>query len=89
MPVRKSSNERRPYDNQYNRFCSVCSAWHLHAKGRKYWTCLTCSTRTERQPNTGLHTDGGEAPVSDELPFGGWEPNDADLISKYPAAGKA
>jgi hypothetical protein len=38
----------RPYDNQYHKYCSVCGAWHLHAKGRKYWTCLTCSTRTER-----------------------------------------
>lgn len=43
-----AQHPRRPYDNQYSKYCSVCSAWHLHAKGRKYYTCLTCGTRTER-----------------------------------------
>lgn len=39
---------RRPYDNQYHHYCWKCHAWKLHAKGRKYYTCLTCSTRTEK-----------------------------------------
>lgn len=39
---------RRSYDNQYNMFCSACSAHKLQTKGRKYWTCLTCGTRTKR-----------------------------------------
>jgi tRNA(Ile2) C34 agmatinyltransferase TiaS len=43
---------RRPYDNQYNRYCPKCDGYHLHTKGRKYWTCLTCDTRTEREPAT-------------------------------------
>jgi tRNA(Ile2) C34 agmatinyltransferase TiaS len=39
--------EKRLYDNQYVRKCSTCG-WKLHAKGRKYWTCLTCGKRTEK-----------------------------------------
>jgi hypothetical protein len=35
-------------DNQYNIYCLQCNAWKLHAKGRKYYTCLTCNTRVER-----------------------------------------
>lgn len=57
---------RRPYDNQYNKFCLKCSAWHLHAKGRKYWTCLTCGTRTERGSLTApdvCHECGGTETV--------------------------
>lgn len=34
--------------NQYNIFCLTCNGWKLHTKGRKYYTCLTCSTRVER-----------------------------------------
>jgi molybdenum cofactor biosynthesis enzyme MoaA len=40
---------RRPYDNQYNRYCAKCDSYRLHTKGRKYWTCLTCDTRTARE----------------------------------------
>jgi hypothetical protein len=41
---------RPPRDNnQYPKYCETCKATHLHAKGRKYWTCLTCNTRTEKE----------------------------------------
>ena len=40
--------EKRPYSNQYNRYCDKCKAWTLHTNGSKYHTCLTCSTRTKK-----------------------------------------
>lgn len=53
--------DKRPYDNQYNRYCPKCDATKLHTNGRKYWTCLTCGSRTpKKQANTGLHTDSGK-----------------------------
>jgi hypothetical protein len=35
-------------NNQYNIYCLNCCGWKLHAKGRKYYTCLTCNTRVDR-----------------------------------------
>jgi len=43
---------KRPYDNQYNRYCPQCGAYRLHTRGRKYWTCLTCSLRTLKEQAT-------------------------------------
>lgn len=39
---------RIPRTNQFNRFCQKCDGWKLHKEGRKYYTCLTCNTRTEK-----------------------------------------
>ena len=39
---------RRPYNNQHNIYCLHCGSWKLHAKGRKYYTCLACNNRVER-----------------------------------------
>lgn len=38
--------EKRPYSNQYNRFCVKCDGWKIHSNGRLYWVCLTCGLRT-------------------------------------------
>jgi DNA-directed RNA polymerase subunit RPC12/RpoP len=51
--------EKRPYDNQVHRYCDKCGAWKLHTNGRKYYTCLTCSSRVPKErANTRLQADG-------------------------------
>jgi ribosomal protein L37AE/L43A len=40
--------EKRPYSNQVNHYCEKCSAWKIHVRGSKYYTCLTCNTKTAR-----------------------------------------
>ena len=44
----KVQAEKRPYDNQVNKLCKKCGAWKLHARGRKYYTCLTCNLKTTK-----------------------------------------
>lgn len=41
------------YNNQHNHFCDACEHWTLHIRGRKYWTCLTCNTRSLRMQPCG------------------------------------
>lgn len=38
--------EKRPYSNQVNHYCEKCSAWKIHVRGSKYYTCLNCNTKT-------------------------------------------
>ena len=44
-------------NNQVNKYCAECRAYKLHTRGTKYYTCLTCCARTEKQANNRLHSD--------------------------------
>ena len=44
-------------NNQVNKYCAECRSYKLHTRGTKYYTCLTCRTRTEKQANKRLHSD--------------------------------
>ena len=46
--------EKRPYSNQVNHYCEKCSAWKIHVRGSKYYTCLTCNTKTPVKMARGL-----------------------------------
>ena len=56
--------EKRPYSNQVNHYCDKCSAWKIHVRGSKYYTCLTCNTKTPVKMARGLTKpapDAGES----------------------------
>ena len=47
-------SDKRPYSNQVNHYCEKCSAWKIHVRGSKYYTCLTCNTKTPVKMARGL-----------------------------------
>ena len=65
--------------------CPKCSgnAWLMLAVDNI--VCYDCGIpmvdSAAQQP---LALDGGESVASDDLPFGGWQPNDADIFPTYP-----
>ena len=63
-------SEKRPYSNQVNHYCEKCGAWKIHVRGSKYYTCLTCNTKTLVKMARGLTQpapDAGDSAASIEL----------------------
>jgi hypothetical protein len=50
----KERKEKRPYNNQVNHYCEKCSAWKIHVRGSKYYTCLTCNKKSPVKMARGL-----------------------------------
>ena len=60
-PVHKSlangvvkMSEKRPYSNQVTHYCEKCSAYKIHVRGSKYYTCLTCNKKSPVKMARGL-----------------------------------
>ena len=47
-------SDKHPYNNQVNHYCEKCSAWKIHVRGSKYYTCLTCNKKSPVKIARGL-----------------------------------